>query len=167
MSSARPLSRGWEIIVSLFSLLGVSPKHFTMLVSTTVSQKETTGSETLICGKKTVRGGTVRGGGTVCGRTVCGEGNERGGERCGTGSEWGRERCKEGGVSEGRAGLAGNCKWRFGGRRGGGKGYFLGGGVKRNLFISTDRWGGGGYRRMNTVYAWVYGPNSKMKGPRK
>lgn len=46
MSSASPLSRGSAIIVILFFLLGVSAKHFRLLVSTTVSQKATTGSAT-------------------------------------------------------------------------------------------------------------------------
>ncbi len=46
MSSARPRSRGSATIVSLFRLLGVSAKHFSWLVSTTVSAKLTTGSAT-------------------------------------------------------------------------------------------------------------------------
>ena len=47
MSSARPLSSGSAMIVSLFFLLDVSAKHLRLLVSTTVSQKDTTGSATL------------------------------------------------------------------------------------------------------------------------
>jgi hypothetical protein len=38
---------GSTIIVSLLRLLGVSAKHLRLEVSTTVSQKETTGSATL------------------------------------------------------------------------------------------------------------------------
>lgn len=48
ISSANPFSKGSAIIVSLFLLLGVSAKHFKEDVSTTVSQKATTGSATLI-----------------------------------------------------------------------------------------------------------------------
>ena len=46
MSFASPLSRGSAIMVSLFFLFGVSAKHFRLDVSTTVSQKVTTGSAT-------------------------------------------------------------------------------------------------------------------------
>jgi hypothetical protein len=46
MSSARPRSSGSATMVSLLRLLGVSAKHFSWLVSTTVSQKDTTGSAT-------------------------------------------------------------------------------------------------------------------------
>ena len=46
MSSANPFSRGSAIIVILFFLFGVSAKHFSDEVSTTVSQKDTTGSAT-------------------------------------------------------------------------------------------------------------------------
>lgn len=46
MSSARPRSSGSATIVSLLRLLGVSAKHLSWLVSTTVSQKDTTGSAT-------------------------------------------------------------------------------------------------------------------------
>lgn len=46
MSSANPFSSGSAIIVILFFLLGVSAKHFNDEVSTTVSQKDTTGSAT-------------------------------------------------------------------------------------------------------------------------
>ena len=52
ISSARPFSRGSDIIVILFLLFGVSAKHFKEDVSTTVSQNETTGSATLISGTK-------------------------------------------------------------------------------------------------------------------
>ncbi len=38
---------GSTIMVSLLRLLGVSAKHLRLLVSTTVSQKDTTGSATL------------------------------------------------------------------------------------------------------------------------
>lgn len=48
ISSAKPFSRGSAIIVILFRLFGVSAKHFNEDVSTTVSQKTTTGSATLI-----------------------------------------------------------------------------------------------------------------------
>ena len=48
MSSERPFSIGSAIIVILFFLFGVSAKHFKLEVSTTVSQKETTGSATLM-----------------------------------------------------------------------------------------------------------------------
>mmetsp|Transcript_20010 Transcript_20010/g.60456 ORF Transcript_20010/g.60456 Transcript_20010/m.60456 type:complete len:208 (-) Transcript_20010:2063-2686(-) len=47
ISSARPLSSGSATMVSLLRLLGVSAKHFSWLVSTTVSAKLTTGSATL------------------------------------------------------------------------------------------------------------------------
>mmetsp|Transcript_4690 Transcript_4690/g.11810 ORF Transcript_4690/g.11810 Transcript_4690/m.11810 type:complete len:276 (-) Transcript_4690:1588-2415(-) len=47
MSSARPFSRGSAIIVSLERWFGVSAKHLSDEVSTTVSQKVTTGSDTL------------------------------------------------------------------------------------------------------------------------
>ena len=40
------VSRGSAIMVTLFRLLGVSAKHLREDVSTTVSQKETTGSAT-------------------------------------------------------------------------------------------------------------------------
>ena len=43
----RTLSRGSAIIVILFFLFGVSAKHLSEEVSTTVSQKDTTGSATL------------------------------------------------------------------------------------------------------------------------
>lgn len=46
MSSARPRSSGSAIIVSLLRLFGVSAKHFSDDVSTTVSQNDTTGSAT-------------------------------------------------------------------------------------------------------------------------
>ena len=46
MSSANPFSRGSAIIVSFDLPFGVSAKHLSEEVSTTVSQKETTGSET-------------------------------------------------------------------------------------------------------------------------
>eukprot|EP00890_Picochlorum_soloecismus_P006733 jgi/Picsp_1/885/NSC_04373-R1_---NA--- len=45
--SASPWSKGSAIIVNLFFLLGVSAKHFKLLVSITVSQNDTTGSATL------------------------------------------------------------------------------------------------------------------------
>lgn len=48
MSSASPFSKGSAIIVSLFRLFGVSAKHLSEDVSTTVSQKATTGSATLM-----------------------------------------------------------------------------------------------------------------------
>ncbi|MPC12705.1 NudC domain-containing protein 2 [Portunus trituberculatus] len=48
MSSARPRSRGSAIMVTLLRLLGVSAKHLREEVSTTVSQKLTTGSATLM-----------------------------------------------------------------------------------------------------------------------
>mmetsp|Transcript_1983 Transcript_1983/g.4026 ORF Transcript_1983/g.4026 Transcript_1983/m.4026 type:complete len:292 (-) Transcript_1983:1689-2564(-) len=48
MSSASPFSRGSAMRVSLFFLLGVSAKHLSDDVSTTVSQKETEGSAVLI-----------------------------------------------------------------------------------------------------------------------
>mmetsp|Transcript_40337 Transcript_40337/g.95845 ORF Transcript_40337/g.95845 Transcript_40337/m.95845 type:complete len:243 (+) Transcript_40337:982-1710(+) len=48
MSSASPFSNGSAMRVSLFFLLGVSAKHFSDDVSTTVSQKETEGSAVLI-----------------------------------------------------------------------------------------------------------------------
>mmetsp|Transcript_622 Transcript_622/g.2016 ORF Transcript_622/g.2016 Transcript_622/m.2016 type:complete len:398 (-) Transcript_622:1579-2772(-) len=47
MSCAKPLSSGSAIIVNLFRLFGVSAKHFSDDVSTTVSQNVTTGSATL------------------------------------------------------------------------------------------------------------------------
>ena len=47
MSLANPLSRGSAVIVSLLRLFGVSEKHFIEELSTTVSQKATTGSATL------------------------------------------------------------------------------------------------------------------------
>jgi len=47
MSAANPLSSGSAIMVILFFLFGVSAKHFRLDVSTTVSQKVTTGSATL------------------------------------------------------------------------------------------------------------------------
>ena len=43
-----PFSRGSAIMVILFFLLGVSAKHLRLEVSTTVSQKLTTGSATLM-----------------------------------------------------------------------------------------------------------------------
>mmetsp|Transcript_2622 Transcript_2622/g.10944 ORF Transcript_2622/g.10944 Transcript_2622/m.10944 type:complete len:330 (+) Transcript_2622:745-1734(+) len=46
MSRAKPLSRGSAIIVSLFFLFGVSAKHLSEDVSTTVSANVTTGSAT-------------------------------------------------------------------------------------------------------------------------
>jgi len=48
MSSASPFSSGSAIIVILFFLLGVSAKHLSDDVSTTVSQNATTGSATFI-----------------------------------------------------------------------------------------------------------------------
>jgi hypothetical protein len=48
MQSARPLSKGSAIIKILFFLFGVSPKHLTDEVSSTVSQIDTKGSLTLI-----------------------------------------------------------------------------------------------------------------------
>uniref|UniRef100_A0A6B0UUZ3 Uncharacterized protein n=1 Tax=Ixodes ricinus TaxID=34613 RepID=A0A6B0UUZ3_IXORI len=48
MSSARPFSSGSAIMVILFFLFGVSAKHLREDVSTTVSQKQTTGSATLM-----------------------------------------------------------------------------------------------------------------------
>ena len=47
MSSASPRSSGSAIIVSFDLPLGVSAKHLRLDVSTTVSQKPTTGSLTL------------------------------------------------------------------------------------------------------------------------
>ena len=46
MSSAMPVSSGSASMVSLLRWLGVSAKHLRLDVSTTVSQKDTTGSAT-------------------------------------------------------------------------------------------------------------------------
>lgn len=46
MSSAKPFSKGSLIMVILLRLLGVSAKHLRDEVSTTVSQNDTTGSDT-------------------------------------------------------------------------------------------------------------------------
>lgn len=54
ISSARPFSKGSAIIVILLRLFGVSAKHFNDDVSTTVSQKATTGSATFISLKKII-----------------------------------------------------------------------------------------------------------------
>uniref|UniRef100_A0A2M3ZW88 Putative secreted peptide n=1 Tax=Anopheles braziliensis TaxID=58242 RepID=A0A2M3ZW88_9DIPT len=48
MSSASPFSSGSAIIVILFFLFGVSAKHLSEDVSTTLSQNATTGSATLM-----------------------------------------------------------------------------------------------------------------------
>ena len=61
MSSASPLSSGSAIMVILFLRLGVSAKHLREDVSTTVSQKDTTGSATFTSMSVGRRGGGERG----------------------------------------------------------------------------------------------------------